>query len=851
MQEYGSGYFLVIEKDSAENWFMLRNREYNNVTTMLQLYKTNSAFEVQWVKDIGYYSDEAYYMSILPDNEGGCFYSYTLHDSVLTDGDTQADYQLGRFSSDGTQIWSRVVGSNGYDLGFSTIAKKQDGSLLFLASLGQSDGTFNNPGVFHTDAMGYDMERIVLAEFDPSSGILNHYFAPYDSLQGNLSSSNGLIYPLMDNSYVLIKVNRPYPIDWTFEDLPPAATYCDGGSNIIYQHFSANHQLIESFCLPEMGASWESGIFATPSRIIRVGDELRWIVKYDLENNGYQDQIVHLQLASGEVEVINLPSDDLIDFPNLLLDNDYIIAMGQNVPMFNPENIDFVEVYGMDCQPSYHYRYHHYPVSMLYQHSEKLFFFNALGYLNDSLYGGCLDLFYLDNSVSGMVFFDSNLNGVRDSNEFGINAFPIIVESAGSLPEVIQTTITGSYYKPLQAGIFSLTPVFPDWLNCVPVGTTIDIDDNYIPTNNINFALQPAFDRNDLKITILSGELNPGFDFTLTCIVANVGTVSLSGDFSLQLSQSGLELFQYNYPAEQSANLITVNTGLLNPFETKNIQLKFHVEPPPTFTLGDSVTFIAQLNLIEDANSIDNSIELSQPVLLSYDPNDIRNLDGGVIDYFEWSSLTPQRYLIRFENTGNHPTTFVRVRDTLNNNYDFSTLKILATSHPMIYLTGHNGALEFYFEELNLLPANQSPDSSQGWIYYEVSPNASIPHGTIIENRAFIYFDFNPPILTNTDTTIVDLTLDNGKMVSEGTGLKIYPNPANDYIHVTFEKLVSQESVLNMIGLDGKLVQMVKVAANSNSIDFSTSDMRPGFYFVELISQNRSNSSICKLVITH
>ena len=41
---------------------------------------------------------------------------------------------------------------------------------------------------------------------------------------------------------------------------------------------------------------------------------------------------------------------------------------------------------------------------------------------------------------------------------------------------------------------------------------------------------------------------------------------------------------------------------------------------------------------------------------------------------------------------------------------------------------------------------------SHGYVEYKIVPNGSTPRGTLIPNTAYIYFDFHPPVVTNTVT---------------------------------------------------------------------------------------------------
>jgi hypothetical protein len=58
--------------------------------------------------------------------------------------------------------------------------------------------------------------------------------------------------------------------------------------------------------------------------------------------------------------------------------------------------------------------------------------------------------------------------------------------------------------------------------------------------------------------------------------------------------------------------------------------------------------------------------------------------------------------------------------------------------------------LKFLFPNILLPDSNTNEVASHGFIQYSVKLNAGLPEGTLISNRADIYFDFNQPVLTNT-----------------------------------------------------------------------------------------------------
>lgn len=150
-------------------------------------------------------------------------------------------------------------------------------------------------------------------------------------------------------------------------------------------------------------------------------------------------------------------------------------------------------------------------------------------------------------------------------------------------------------------------------------------------------------------------------------------------------------------------------------------------------------------------------------VICSYDPND-KGVDKGCgADGFvnQEETLT---YTVHFQNLGNAPATDVVIRDVLDQNLDETTLEVIDTGHTLTNLTfGPNRILEFSFFGIDLPPAIQNDAASRGYIVVRHKARPALPEGTKITNKASIYFDLNPPVVTNTVVnTVTNRTLPPG-----------------------------------------------------------------------------------------
>jgi len=98
---------------------------------------------------------------------------------------------------------------------------------------------------------------------------------------------------------------------------------------------------------------------------------------------------------------------------------------------------------------------------------------------------------------------------------------------------------------------------------------------------------------------------------------------------------------------------------------------------------------------------------------------------------------------------------------------------------------------------------------------------------------AYIYFDFNPAIITN--TTLNRNTLLSVNEIAKNTGLTLYPNPVNDKLQIK-----STEEVKSIVIYTSNGVKVLETNQAKSILDVST--LINGVYFVEVLT----DSSIIK-----
>ncbi|MFK8005592.1 MAG: T9SS type A sorting domain-containing protein [Saprospiraceae bacterium] len=138
------------------------------------------------------------------------------------------------------------------------------------------------------------------------------------------------------------------------------------------------------------------------------------------------------------------------------------------------------------------------------------------------------------------------------------------------------------------------------------------------------------------------------------------------------------------------------------------------------------------------------------PFFGSYDPNDKRAIPTGIGMENNIQRNWELDYTIRFQNTGNDTAFLVVLRDTISEHLDLATLNVRSGSHDYFYEINPERELKITFATIELPDSTTNLAESQGFIEYSISPKSDVSFGSVIENTAYIYFDFNAPIITNT-----------------------------------------------------------------------------------------------------
>ena len=232
---------------------------------------------------------------------------------------------------------------------------------------------------------------------------------------------------------------------------------------------------------------------------------------------------------------------------------------------------------------------------------------------------------------------------------------------------------------------------------------------------------------------------------------------------------------------------------------------------------------------------MNNNGNLLQILGNSYDPND-KNVfkeqyywNNGM---YELSDLNVDiqdklTYTIRFQNTGTAPAQNIYIQDTLSTNLDWSTFELLSSSHPMFVNHLGNGILRFEFDNIWLVDSSVSQDLSQGYLTYRITENSNcFIVGSEIENTAYIYFDWNDPIITNTTYNMNVETI--GLTDSDNNLLQVFPNPSSGILNFKSNEPINELEVFDLYGKS-----LIRLNSISHEAQIDMNQFATGNYIIQ------------------
>lgn len=421
------------------------------------------------------------------------------------------------------------------------------------------------------------------------------------------------------------------------------------------------------------------------------------------------------------------------------------------------------------------------------------------------------------NIIQGTVFRDINNDGILNTGETGV---PNSIVRLNNGPYVTNSNNSGIYNMYAAAGTFSVS--IPNLPLYHTLSTPAVLTSTFTGLGNSDtakhFGLYPVPNVNDLWVDI-TPITNPKAGFVLSYMVTykNLGTTTQNGNVQVIASPVINYLQASPAPTTQNGQTIQWNVGSLAPQSMGTIHVSFNI--PTNLNIGDTIRSFAEISPVSnDTTPLNNVRSSTRLVVGPYDPN-YKEVD--ITTVYNVTTSEWLEYIVHFQNIGNDSAHTVYILDSLTPYLDWSTLEILATSHnPMQLSMNASGIAEFRFPGIMLPDSTTDPIGSCGFVKYRIKYLATFPLYDSITNYADIYFDYNPPITTNTIATYHLNPVSRDQDVS-ASGILLYPNPAGTEVHIRLVEHNDTDIQIQLLDLSGKTLYESQTRSISSTLDIS------------------------------
>ena len=352
------------------------------------------------------------------------------------------------------------------------------------------------------------------------------------------------------------------------------------------------------------------------------------------------------------------------------------------------------------------------------------------------------------------------------------------------------------------------------------------------------FNLPAGWDRSDLEVHAtcidsvtasftLSNTGNGDMSMSMPYEVRRNGSYEDSGMLQLATGQS--QTFTYPNDNDLLTFMITETEG--NPFN----QIAWALSDchsainfggsSPEYAIND-----AQMWLDIDCDRI----------IGAYDPNDKFAWPFGTGNQFKIDRSDALEYRIRFQNTGTDTAFTIVVIDTLSDKLNLETIRFTGNSHPYTYEL-NDRVLTVRFDNIMLPDSASNLAGSIGYFRFMIEQLEDNPVDYVVENFADIYFDFNPPIRTNTEYRSVGEVALSAASEQE-KAFTLFPIPASEIVSISLDKAAENTSSnLRIYDISGRFIQAHSFSGSKTTV--SVSNLDSGLYLVEVIQQNGNKQS--------
>lgn len=441
-------------------------------------------------------------------------------------------------------------------------------------------------------------------------------------------------------------------------------------------------------------------------------------------------------------------------------------------------------------------------------------------------------------NIKGKIYVDSNGNCKFDIGEKILPNINVNIMQGGKYFMYCYTDSLGNYSVDVPIGStyeIKLGSGFSFPVSC-PVSGKHTVSS--FPSVGNNFAVNCSGSAFDLGLSLSGTGFRTGTKSYVYLCVNNTSCNSKSGKLKIVIPSKITLLSEVNGKSyTMSGDTAIFNFSNVSYWKGECFTLQ--VSTSASAAIGDSICLWAAVEAgLGDTDPVNNIKDDCWPVRNSWDPNDKQVRAQGLKANGDIPiQATEMTYTINFQNMGNDVAYDIFVLDTLDADLDISTLKINSSSHPMETNLFGNNVLRFTFNNI-MLPDNKANEpKSHGFINYSIKTKAGLSVGSKIRNTAYIYFDFNSAIVTNTTVNTVASPLGIKEEANENNNLRVYPNPFAGSATIKYTLDQNSKVLLEVYNIVGEKVVDLENGIKSAGIYenmLNADNMNAGIYLLKL-----------------
>lgn len=242
--------------------------------------------------------------------------------------------------------------------------------------------------------------------------------------------------------------------------------------------------------------------------------------------------------------------------------------------------------------------------------------------------------------------------------------------------------------------------------------------------------------------------------------------------------------------------------------------------------------FVLQYTVYDPGEAVDNEC---MEVIGAWDPNDKQGFPLGATDEHLILPNTSLEYLIRFQNTGTDTAFNIVIRDTLSQFLAVESVRPGLASAVYDFEIVNGNVLVFKFKDIRLVDSFKNEAASHGFVRFQIDQKLNLDWGTEINNSAAIYFDFNPPVITNTTQHKLGVVPNPSSvhevLVAKQKTIAVFPNPAKAPAELSLSNDLPTGTNWRLINASGKSIE--SGILQSNRLRINNLSLPSGVYWIE------------------